>query len=132
MTRSKASTPLHTSYLAQPQVYGPLNIKAEVRSYEHDPRITIVTFRNEGNTGAPRRLKPAALVPIGVEAHILRLMPQIKLYPMHIDSVIERIFITLGILKVGTQEVDVLAAIIDLRSLQEETYRISHCCSAFD
>lgn len=132
MPPSNASAPLHMSCLAQPEVYGPMNIKAEVRSYEHDPRITIVTFANEGNTGAPKKLKPAALVPAGVGAHILKMMPQVQIYPVFIDSTVERIFITLGIQKVGVQEIDVLAAVIDLCSLQEGTHRIEHGCSAFD
>ena len=124
--------PLHTTCLAQPEIYGPPNIRAEVRSYEHDPRITIVTFSNDGNTGAPKQLKPAALVPIGVQAHILQMMKNYVIYPVHIDSVVERIFITLGTTKVGLQEVDVLAAVIDLISLHECSHRIEHGCSVFD
>ncbi len=132
MEHSKASLPLHPSCLAQPQVYGPPNIKVSVDAYEHDSRIAMITFTNVGNTAAPNRLKKAALVPIGVPAHILRMIEDVQTYSVFMDSEVERIFVTVGVQKMGWRDVDVLTAAVDLLSVQEGPQRIIHGCCEFD
>ena len=132
MERSNASLPPHTSCLAQPQMDGPPNIKVTVDAYEHDSRITMLNFTNTGNTAAPQKLKKAALVPAGVPAHILRMMGDVQIYPVFMDSEVKRVLITVGVHRMGWRDVDVLTAAVDLVSVQEGSQRIIHGCSEFD
>jgi hypothetical protein len=124
--------PIQLINTPQPEVCAPPGIKATVSPYGFDPRSTMVTFSNEGNPEVPTQLRNIALVPMGTEAHVLRMMGEVSIYSIFPDSTVERIIITLGTQGQGQQKVDVLVAVLELMSYQDGTHRIIHGCSMFD
>lgn len=103
-------------------------IKILITPYFGDTRIAKISFINEGNTNVPSELLQAIIIPEQVSIpHLLKMTPNVWVYPINNDEEIESIGITIGSHNLMDDTQDILLALIVLKG-QEANRTLFHCC----